>query len=419
MSPTSRSPAAPADAPLPPVGALWSSAFRPFFLLGAVYGPLLMFYWLGVSAGLLPMPANALSARAWHGHEIVFGFAAAVIVGIVLTALPSWAETDEIVGARLQWLVGLWFAGRLAMILPLPPALAVLLDCALYPVLAWMLTPQLLRTANRYYLLLLLVLAGLFVANLVFHAGSASGDHATTSFGLRIAIYTIILLYILKAGVFVPVFTGNALREKRRGEQVPFLPWLDIAAVVAVLALAVADLSALPAVAIGVLAAMAGLIHFLRLARWRGWRVADVPLLLVMHLGYAWLIAAFGLKACAELTGNIAEPVWLHAFTVGALGMMMIGMMTRVALRHTGRRLSVSPPLLLAFVLIFSAALLRVAIALETASQSWLAVSALLWGSAFILYLACCGSMLWKPSLPHRARAAAPALPHEERAGRP
>lgn len=408
MSPTSRSRAAPAGAPLLSVGALWSSAFRPFFLLGAAYGPLLMFYWLGVAAGLLPAPANGLSARAWHGHEIVFGFAAAVIVGIVLTALPSWAETDEIVGARLQWLVGLWFAGRLAMILPLPPALVVLLDCALYPVLAWMLTPQLLRVANRYYLLLLLVLAGLFAANLVFHAGSASGDDATTSFGLRIATYAIILLYILKAGVLMPIFTGNALREKRRGKPLPFLPWLDIVAVVTVLALAVADLFALPAVAIGALAAMACAVHFLRLARWRGWRVADVPLLLVMHLGYAWLIIAFGLKAWAELAGGIAESVWLHAFTVGALGMMMIGMMTRVALRHTGRLLSVLPPLLLAFVLIFSAALLRVAIALEIVGQSWLAVSALLWGSAFILYLVCCGSMLWKPSLPYRAHDTPP-----------
>lgn len=402
-----RAPAAPAGVPAPSVGPLWCSAFRPFFLLGAAYGPLLMAYSLGVAAGLWPLPADGLSLRAWHGHEIVFGFAAAVIIGIVLTALPSWAHTEEIDGVRLQWLAGLWLAGRTAMMLPLPPVAVAALDCALYPVLAWMLAPQLLRAANRYYLLLLPILAALFAANLVFHGGRVAGDEATTLFGLRMAVYALLLLYVLKAGVFTPIFTGNALREKRRGEQARFLPWLDAAAVASVIALAVADLAGLPAAAIGAAAATACAVHALRLARWRGWRVADVPLLLVMHLGYVWLVVAFGLKAAAELHDGVGEPVWLHAFTVGALGMTMIGMMTRVALRHTGRPLRVPPPLLLAFALMFAAGLLRVAIALEMLAPSWLAASALLWTFALLVYLACCGNMLRLPSL-SRGESATP-----------
>lgn len=402
-----RAAAAPVAIPAPSVGALWCSAFRPFFLLGAAYGPLLMAYSLGVAGGLWPLPADGLSLRAWHGHEIVFGFAAAVIVGIVLTALPSWARTEEIDGVRLQWLASLWLAGRAAMMLPLPPVLVAALDCALYPALAWLLAPQLLRAANRYYWLLLPVLAALFAANLVFHSGRVGDDEATALLGLRMAVYALILLYVLKAGVFTPIFTGNALREKRRGEQAPFLLWLDVAAVASVIALAAADLAGLPAAAIGAAAATACAVHALRLARWRGWLVADVPLLLVMHLGYVWLVVTFGLKAFAELAGGVAEAAWLHTFTVGALGMTMIGMMTRVALRHTGRPLRVPPPLLLAFALMFTAGLLRVAIALEMVFPSWLAASALLWAFAFLVYLACCGNMLRLPSL-SRGGSAAP-----------
>lgn len=393
------------DAAAPPAVALWRSAFRPFFLLGAAYGPLLMVYYVGVTSGLWPAPADGGTLRVWHGHEIVFGFAAAVIVGIVLTALPSWAHTEEIDGMRLQWLAGLWLLGRAALLLPLPAMLTAALDCTLYLALAWMLTPQLLRAANRYYRLFLLVIAGLLAANIVFHTGRAVGDDAMAFLGLRLAIYAIILLYVLKGGVLMPVFTGNALREKQRGEQPAFLPWLDILAAATIVVLAGADLGNLPAPAVGALAALACAVHALRLARWRGWRVADVPLLLVMHLGYAWLIVALGLKACTEMAWGIADELaWLHAFTVGALGMMMIGMMTRVSLRHTGRPLRVPPPLLLAFVAMFAAALLRVAIALELLGAAWLAASALLWTVAFLLFLGRCGSMLWQPSLPARAR---------------
>lgn len=393
-----------AGAAAPRMAALWSSAFRPFFLLGAAYGPLLMAYSLGIAAELWPVPAHGLSLRAWHGHEIVFGFAAAVIVGIVLTALPSWAHTEEIDGGRLQWLAGLWLAGRVALLLPLPAVLAAALDCALYVALAWLLTPQLLRVANRYYRMLLFVLASLLAANLVFHVGAATGDEALSAFGLRLAIYTVILLFVMKSGVFTPIFTGNVLREKKRGDQPAFLPWLDILAAAVVVALAAADLAGLPAALVGTLAALAGAVHVLRLARWRGWLVADVPLLLVMHVGYLWLIATFALKACAEFACGIAEPAWLHAFTVGALGMMMIGMMTRVSLRHTGRPLRVPPPLLAAFVAMFAAALLRAMIALDLLGPSWLSASALLWASAFLLFLVRCGRMLWQPSLPARSK---------------
>ena len=382
---------------------LWTSPFRPFYLLGTAYGLLLMLVWMGAYAGFWSFPSVGPSPWLWHGHEMVFGFAAAIISGIVLTALPSWAGTEEISGGRLALLVGLWLAGRLALIAPLPALLGAVLDCALFPVMALLLTPQLLRVNNRNYRWLLLVLAGLFAANLVFHAGRLLADPVLAVLGLRLAIYSIILLYVLKAGVLTPIFTGNALRESGRGGDIPFIPWFDALAAASVVALAGVDLAGLPSPWIGAAALAACLIHGARLARWRGWRVADVPLLAAMHLGYLWLVLAFALRAGAELSGALPAIAWLHAFNVGALGLMMLGLMTRVTLYHTGRALQLPPLLPVAYGLMFAAAVLRVAVTLCALGSAWLALSMLLWAAPFAIYLALFGAMLWRPSLPRAA----------------
>ena len=383
----------------------WTSAFRPFYLLGTIYGTLLMLGWAGAYAGLWTPAPGGLPLMLWHGHEIVFGFACAIIAGVVLTALPSWAGTDEIQGGRLALLVGLWLAGRVACwLLPwIPLPLAAAIDCALFPLLALMVTPQLARVDNRAYLLLLPVLAGLCAGNLVFYAGfaeSAARNDALANLGLRIALYAIVLLYVLKAGVLTPIFTGNVLCETERGTDIPFNRLLEALSVVSVVLLAVADLAALPARWIGVAAATACVIHAWRLARWRGWLVTDTPLVLVMHLGYAWLVAAFALKAAAELGAAAPEAAWLHAFTVGALGLMMIGLMTRVALYHTGRGLALPSAMVVAYALMFAAAALRVAATLLDLGRGALIGSAFLWTAPFLIYLALFWRMLVQPSMP-------------------
>ena len=119
-----------------------------------------------------------------------------------------------------------------------------------------------------------------------------------------------------------------------------------------------------------------------------------------MHLGYAWLVVALALRAAAELSGVLPATAWLHAFNVGALGMMMLGLMTRVTLHHTGRPLLVPPLLRAGYLLMFAAAVLRVTVALRALDADWLALSMLLWASPFAIYLALFGAMLWRPSLP-------------------
>jgi uncharacterized protein involved in response to NO len=381
-----------------PLAPLWASPFRPFCALGMAYGIALMATWLAARAGFEALPAGMLAPQLWHGHEMLFGFAAAIICATVLTALPGWARTPEIHGAPLAALVALWLAGRVTFwaIGALPPWLVVAADGSLYVALLGILAPQLLRAPNRYYLLLLVVLAGMLAGDVLFLTGRAET-------GLKGAVYSIALLFALKGGVFAPVFTGNYLRATGRGAQARFLLPLEFAAIGAILLLAALDLGGAPQRWVAAAALCAFALHAVRLARWQGWKVRDVPLLWTMHAGYAWMVVAFLLLGLGELGVAAAARAWLHAFTVGALGSMMLGVMTRVALRHTGRPLVLPAAIVGAYFLVHAAALLRVGAALAGIDGPWIVAAGLAWIAAFAIYLGCFGAILLSPSLPRAA----------------
>lgn len=387
---------------------VWSAPFRPFYFVASLYAPLLAVAWAGAYLGFWPDPHNEVALPLRHGHEFIFGFCAAIITGFVLTALPSWAGTKEIVGRPLMMLALLWLAGRMAFWASpwLPPLIPGIIDSLLFPALFAMVMPQLLRARNKRFLLFLPVLLALIAANLMYHHGLATSDHAQSGQALRLAVYELIVLYVMSGGVLTPIFTGNVLREKGRGDQTPFNMPLEIAAVGVVLLLAALDLASAPPSWTGGSAMACALLHGWRTARWQGWRVADVPLVAVMHLGFAWLILAFALRALADLTDLVPAHAWLHAFAVGSLGLMMLVLMTRVALRHTGRPPVVSPPMLSAYAIMFAAALLRLAATMLNLGHVVIGLAALLWGAAFAVYFAVFWRILLAPSLPRRAGSA-------------
>jgi uncharacterized protein involved in response to NO len=378
-----------------PFAPLWASPFRPFCAAGMAYGIALMATWLATRAGFEALPAGTLPPQFWHGHEMLFGFAAAIICATVLTALPGWAGTPEIHGAPLAALVALWFAGRAAFwaIGALPWWLVVAADGALYVALLGILAAQLLHVHNRYYLLLLVVLAGMLAADVLLLAGYIE-------IGLKGAVYSVALLFALKGGVFAPVFTGNYLRSTGRGTQARFVLPLEFAAIGAILVLAACDLGGAPQRWTAAAALCAFALHTVRLARWQGWKVRDVPLLWTMHAGYAWMVVAFLLLGLGELGVAGAARAWLHAFTVGALGSMMLGLMTRVALRHTGRPLVLPRAIVGGYFLVQAAALLRVGAALAGVNGPWIIAAGLAWIAAFAIYLRCFGRILLSPSMP-------------------
>jgi uncharacterized protein involved in response to NO len=385
-----------------PVAPLWSSAFRPFFLLGTGYGLLFMLAWAGAYAGMWTLPTAGVPLALWHGHEMIHGFSIAIVVGVLLTALPSWAGTPELRGPTLIGLAALWCVGRVAVWASpwLPPLAVTLADALLIVTLVALVAPQLARIANRLYLWLLPVLVALLAANLAYHLALTRADYAAAATALRAALYALIVLYALVGGLLTPIFTGNALREKGRGGQARFSLPLEAAAVVTVLVLALADLAGASSLPVGIAALACAFVHGWRVARWRGWRVPDVPLVLPMHLGFAWLVAAFVLKAVAELTGWVPEAAWVHAFTVGALGMMMIGLMVRVGLRHTGRPLVVPRMLQAAGALMLAAAFARLAVGVHGLGTGVMLVAALAWLAAFAIYLLYFAPILVAPSRP-------------------
>jgi uncharacterized protein involved in response to NO len=381
-----------------PLTSLWASPFRPFCALGAAYGIGLMAAWIAVHAGFVTPAHGSVAAPMWHAHEMLFGFATAIICATVLTALPGWAGTPELRGGALAAVVALWVVGRLTFWLrdAMPIPIAAAGTVALYVALIGILAPQLLRVANRRYLSLLAVLCGMLAGDALFVLGHVES-------GFMTALYSVMLVFALKAGVLTPVFTGNHLRATGRGDQSSFITPLEYAAIGSIVAIALFDLAGAPRPWRGAVALTACALHALRFVRWRGWKVLDAPLLWTMHAGYAWMIVALLLLAAGDLGYGVAARAWLHAFTVGALGSMMLGLMTRIALRHTGRALVLPPVIVAAYALLQIAALLRVGAPLSGGGELWVALAGVAWIAAFAIYLACFGSALVSPSLPRIA----------------
>jgi len=380
--------------------AVWSSGFRPFFLAAAAYGPLLLVSWYGARSGWWTLPGSGLALPLLHAHELLFGFAAALVCGVLLTALPSWSGAMELGRTRLVVLVALWLAGRLALHGAewIGRPLALVVDCALLPVLGVMLFTTLRAARRRLFWWTLPPLLAFAAANLAFHLALAPGSEADARWALMLGVHALAFLFTLYGGLFIPAFTRRWLHARGERSGTILMP-LEYATALAMVAFACADLFGAPAAWMIGTALAAAAVHAWRFARWRGWRTGGEPLLWCIHLGYAWLIVALLLRAAAELVPAVPHEAWIHAFTIGAYGMLKIGLMTRVALRHTGRPLQASPTMQAAFVMVLAASLLRLAYSVHDFGEWVLAGSALLWAAAFVLYLIMHGPMLLRPSL--------------------
>ncbi len=380
--------------------ALWSSGFRPFFLAAAVYGPLALALWL--AAGYVGWPSYS-TTPLWHAHEMLFGFAAALVCGVLLTALPSWSGAAELRGAPLAALAALWLAGRVAMqgVGWLPRLLVGVIDSALLPALCVMLFATVASARRTLFWWTLPPLIAFAGANIAFHLALASGAQAGALWALMLGVHALAFLFTLYGGLFIPAFTRRYLQQRGERAAAILMP-LEYATALAMVAFACADLLSAPPRWMVAAALAAAAVHAWRFARWRGWRTTGEPLLWCIHLAYLWLIAALVLRAAAELTPRVPREAWIHAFTLGAYGMLKIGLMTRVALRHTGRPLVAPRPMRVAFLMVLVGALLRLAYSVYGLGEWALVGSALLWGGAFLGYVALHGPMLLGPSLPRR-----------------
>ena len=380
------------------IAPLWRLGFRPFFLAGTAFAALAVPLWLGVLAGWWPAWQPAGGALAWHRHEMLFGFGTAIIAGFLLTAAQNWTGRPAPSGRPLAALALLWLAARLAWLFGAPLWLLVPLELAFLPAVAVPLARMLraVRQVRNYPSVGLLAL--LTLADLLVMLGLLRGNDAWQRQGVLAALWLVATMMGLIGGRVIPFFTQRGLG---RAAQVPALAWLEWGAqgglvLLAVLTAAGVALQAHPV--FGALFAAVALLHGVRLARWHDAGLWRVPLLWSLHLAYAWLVVAlagqalwhFGLLASASLA--------LHALAVGGVGGLVLAMVARVSLGHTGRPLQPPRAMAWAFALVNLGAAARVLLP-PFLPLGGLLLAGACWTAAFGLFVGYYGPLLCRPRL--------------------
>jgi uncharacterized protein involved in response to NO len=377
--------------------AVLSQGFRPFFLGAGVWAVLGMLLWSGALLDGVALP-TAFDPAIWHAHAMLFGVVGAAKAGFLTTTVPNWTGRMPIQGAPLAALAGLWGLGRVACavsgVIGAVPAMA--LDLLFFLALPGVLAREVI--AGRNWRNLPVVGATLLVAgaNAMVHLEPVAG--LDSGYGLRLAIGAFAFLIALVGGRIVPSFTRNWLAKRDPGRRPAKASDADRAVVTLTGAAALAWTVQPGHAPTGALAGAAALGNAWRLARWQGHRTWPEPLLLVLHVGYAWLPLGLGLIALAAMTPAVSQTAALHALTAGAMGVMPAAVMTRATLGHTGRALTAGTGSAALFALLTLGALLRVAAQM---GGGWyldlLGASALAWIGGFGLFVALYGPILVRP----------------------
>jgi uncharacterized protein involved in response to NO len=371
---------------------LFSFGFRPFFLFGALWAALAVPIWVH---SFLLGGAHAVG-RDWHVHEMLFGFLAAVVAGFLTTAVPNWTGRMPVIGAPLAGLVGLWIAGRAAMLYQAQlGGIAAVIDSAFLVVFAGVIWREVLAGRNWRNLPVCALVSILALGNVAFHL---NGVLWSSGLGERMALGAIMVLLSLIGGRITPSFTRNWMRANGVAEQKPAWVRLDQAGLAAA-ALASAAWALFPASPVtGALLVAAGLANLARLSRWGGWRAWRAPLVWILHVGFAWLGAAQILLGATLLSPAVPRSAGVHALTAGAVGVMTLAVMTRATRGHTGRPLAADAATTTLYLVVNAAALNRVAAPfLEAGHVGLLIASACLWALGFGGFAAVYGRMLAAP----------------------
>ena len=385
-------PAQPKNPAAPSGFALWNLGFRPFYLLASLFSAFSVFLWAGQFSGWIP---GYLPGPLWHGHEMIFGYTTAVIAGFLLTAVRAWTNQPTASGLPLMALAGLWVCGRVLVLTPW--STAAMLVNAVFPVaVAVAIAIPLLRsrnTRNYFFVGLLVLMSGLIVTvNLALQGRF----ELSPILGLQLALDAILFIMVVMGGRVIPMFANNGIP----GTNATRHPLVEKLALGSVILLFVADGLQLPQTVIAVVALVSALAHGWRLYQWKPWRTLATPLVWILHAAYAWIVVYLllrGLTALDLLTGSFAA----HALTVGAIGGLTLGMMTRTARGHTGRPLLADRFEIGMFLLIQVAAIIRVfgGVASPGLYLASIELSGLLWTVAFGLYAVRYWPVLTRPRL--------------------
>ena len=383
------------------MSVLFALGFRPFFLLSALFAMLSIALWVPTFVGWLPL--NSYYGQiGWHSHEMIFGYSAAVMAGFLLTAVRNWTDMATLQGRSLAALSLLWCLGRILPFFPsaLPAGSIALVDLSFLPLLAVGIGVPLVRRGERRNWLFLPLIALFWFANLLIHLALLGVAPNLAHRAILLGLDLVVLLIVIMGGRVIPFFTERALQgaliKRRRA-----IEWL---ALISVIAFAIAEFFFIDPRVAGVFAGVAAIANGIRLGGWYTQRVWRVPLLWVLHLGYGWIVAGFLLKAGSAL-GVVPPQFTLHAFSVGGIGVLTVGMMARVSLGHTARPLKVGPGMTFAFAAVNLAAVIRGL--LPIFYPQWffqlVILSGALWLVAFAIFIVVYAPILIQPRLDGRA----------------
>lgn len=365
-------------------------AFRPFFLLGALFSMICVALWGALFTGALQLDIYG-GALWWHMHEMLFGFVSAIVTGFLLTAVQTWTGIPGVKGKWLAALVLLWLVGRTAFFAQalLSPVMIAVLDLVFLPTVALLLGRSVLKVKQWRNSVFVLILLAMTLANGCMHWAAWQSDYALQAQAGGLMVMLVTLLMTVMGGRVIPMFTANGTKTER----VEALPWLEKAAPASMLLAIVASINVLPlgeGVA-GALFLVAAICHGLRVFRWRLSVTLRTPLVWSLHLSYWCIPLGLLLQALSFWGGPVTHSQSVHTLGVGAMGMMILAMVSRVSLGHTGRPLLVKTVMTTAFLAVFAAFLMRSFGAYLIPSYSLVVISAAcLWllgyGSFLLVY---------------------------------
>jgi uncharacterized protein involved in response to NO len=381
--------------------AFLSYGFRPFFLGAALFTSLAVLAWVAIFAGRVSVDF-LYPPREWHVHEMLFGYLPALIAGFLLTAMPNWTDRMPLRGAPLLLLFLLWLGGRLLMAFPWGGATtAAVADGAFLVILAVYIWRE-IAVAGSWDRTPIGVLVSLYAcANILFHFSASRG--VPTDLPERLALSVMTLMLTVIGGRLAPTFTREYLADRSIAPLPVIFSPVDGVAIVLVPVGAVTWIIEPESLWAGSLLIVGGIANLIRWLRWRGWKTYQEPLVLILHIGYAW-IGLFLVALGASILGvGFTPESAVHLLTTGAMGTMTLAVMTRASLGHTGRPRHADRLTVTIYLLINLGALLRIfapSADIPTAlTYIMLGLSAFCWSGAYLLFAFHYGPYLVGPSL--------------------
>ncbi|WP_308811108.1 NnrS family protein [Photobacterium kishitanii] len=369
---------------IPPIFRL---AFRPFFIGAAVYAVVSIalwgLFWSGNTHISQLMYGNPLW---WHSHEMLFGFAGAVIVGFLLTAVQTWTGQTGVKGAKLAFLFSLWLIARLGLIFSTPSYLWMIVDCAWIVVATIFLAIPIIRVKQWRNVFFIPVLMMFTLLNVKYHLMVLKvipDDLKATALATLTIIAAVVLVV---GGRVIPFFTSRGTKTAT----ITRISVIEYAALIPIWILLIVTIypGDVPSSLLAIVYIIAAVTNLVRFCRWRSIKTMRVPLLWSLHGAYLSLILGLAWLGGSYLNSNMSPTIGIHLIAIGGIGAMILAMMARVSLGHTGRKLQVGRWMTIAFISLFGSLLTRtlLVVLMPISVLDAYVISAILWVISFTIF---------------------------------